>query len=105
VSGAMIVFVTAGNRKEADKIAQSLVKEKLAACVNILPEISSRYWWKGRMEQAKELLLVIKTHPSRYNALEKRVRQLHSYSVPEILALPVAKGNPAYLRWIKDSVR
>jgi len=101
---AMVVFVTASSRKEADKIAQALVKEKLAACVSIVPEIYSRYWWKGHIEFEKELLLVIKTLPRRYAALEKRVRELHSYSVPEILALPILKGNPAYLRWIKKSI-
>ena len=96
MSRAIVVFVTACSRQEADKIATALVKEKLAACVNILPGIISRYWWKGRIEKAKELLLVIKTPPSRYKALEKRVRALHSYTVPEILALPVIhKGNPA----------
>jgi periplasmic divalent cation tolerance protein len=101
---ALVVYVTAANRKEADKIAQTLIAEKLAACVSIVPEIYSRYWWKGHVEYGKELLLVIKTFATRYKALERRVRQIHSYSVPEILAMPVASGNPAYLKWMKDSL-
>jgi periplasmic divalent cation tolerance protein len=102
---ALIVYVTAASRKEADKIAQALLTEKLAACVTIVPGVSSRYWWKGKMETAREVLLIIKTMPSRYKALEKRVRAQHSYDVPEILAMPVVTGNPAYLRWIKTSLR
>ncbi len=101
---ALVVLVTASSRKEADKIAQYLVEEKLAACVSIVPQIYSRYWWKGRIEYGSELLLIIKTLSSRYKALERRVRTLHSYTVPEILALPVMKGNPAYLQWLKKSV-
>jgi periplasmic divalent cation tolerance protein len=101
---ALVIFVTAASRKEADKIAQALMQEKLAACVSIVPEVDSRYWWQGKIEHSRELLLVIKTRPARYQALEKRVRELHSYSVPEILALPVLKGNPAYLKWINNSV-
>src|SRR5437016_4163272 len=97
---AIVVYVTADSRKTADKIAQALVQEKLAACVSIVPEIYSRYWWQGHIANEKELLLVIKTDAARYKTLEKRVRKLHSYTVPEILALPVIKGNPAYLRWL-----
>jgi periplasmic divalent cation tolerance protein len=101
---ALVVYVTAESRKEADKIAQTLVEERLAACVSIVPEIYSRYRWKGRIEYSKELLLIIKTVPARYKKLEKRIRSLHSYSVPEILALPVLEGNPAYCKWLKESV-
>ena len=101
---ALVVFVTASSRKEADKIAQALVSERLAACVSIVPEIYSRYWWKGHIEYEKELWLVIKTAPGRYKRLEKRICELHSYSVPEILALPVVSGNPAYLLWLKNAL-
>ncbi len=101
---ALIVYVTAANRKEADKIAQALVEEKLAACVSIVPEIYSRYSWKGHMEYDKELLLVIKTDRRKYKRLEKRVLSLHSYEVPEILAIPVLSGNPPFLKWLKDSL-
>jgi periplasmic divalent cation tolerance protein len=102
---ALIIYITAGSRKDADKIAETLVREKLAACVSIVPEISSRYWWKGHLEYGKELLLIVKTFPARYKALEKRVRQIHTYTVPEILAIPVTEGNPTYLKWMKDSLK
>ena len=101
---ALIVFVATENRKEADKIAEALVQEKLASCVSIVPEIFSRYRWKGRIEYDQELWLAIKTDRRHYKRLEKRVRELHSYEVPEILAVPVAFGNPAYLKWMKDSL-
>jgi periplasmic divalent cation tolerance protein len=101
---SLVVFVTASSRKEADKIAQALVAEKLAACVTIVPEVFSRYRWKGHVENSEELLLIIKTFSRLYKALEKRVKALHSYSVPEILAVPVMAGNADYLKWMKDSL-
>jgi periplasmic divalent cation tolerance protein len=101
---AFIVYVTASGRREADKIAQALVDEKLAACVTIVPQVVSRYRWQGRIETSKEILLIIKTTSRRYPALEKRVRALHSYEVPEILAVPVIAGNPNYLQWLQKSV-
>ncbi len=97
---ALVVYGTAGSRKEADKIAQTLMNERLAACVSIVPEISSRYWWKGRIEYDKELLLIIKTNAKSYKPLERRIRELHTASVSEILAVPVTSGNPSYLKWI-----
>jgi periplasmic divalent cation tolerance protein len=104
VTKALIIYVTAANKKEAELISRTLVREKLAACVSILPALSSRYHWKGKIEQSKEILLMIKTSPVRYSMVEKRIRALHSYSVPEILAIPVVEGNPTYLKWIKESV-
>jgi periplasmic divalent cation tolerance protein len=101
---ALIVYVTATNRKEADKIAQALVDERLAACVSIVPEIYSRYRWRGHIEYDKELWLVIKTTPRCYKRLEKRIRELHSNTVPEILAIPVVSGSAPYLQWLKDAV-
>ncbi len=102
---ALLVYVTAASRKEADKIAQALVEEREAACVSIVPEIYSRYWWGSRLEYGKELLLIIKTTPSRYKAVEKRIREIHSYSEPEILAVPVVEGSRSYLKWLKDTIR
>ncbi len=101
---AILIHVTAANRKEADKIAQALVEEKLAACVSIMPDIYSRYHWKKHIEYDKELLLVIKTDRRMYKRVEKRVLSLHSYEVPEILAIPILAGNPAYLKWLKSSL-
>lgn len=104
-SKAILVYITASTRKEADKIAQALVEKRLAACVTIIPEVSSRYWWKGRMEYDRELMLVAKTWQSRFKSLEKTVRAMHSYDVPEILAIPVVAGSADYLSWMKDAVQ
>jgi periplasmic divalent cation tolerance protein len=101
---AQIVFCTVPNRKEADRLARTLVQEKLAACVNIIPGISSIYRWQGKIEKSAELLLVLKTSAKRYPRLEKRIRALHSYTVPEILALPVDRGNSDYLKWLYASL-
>ncbi len=103
-SKALIVLVTAKDRKEADRIATNLVRQRLAACVSIVPAIYSRYWWNKRIEGGKEVLLMIKTASSRYKALEKRIQEIHSYKVPEILALPVMEGNADYLKWLKQSI-
>jgi periplasmic divalent cation tolerance protein len=100
---AWVVYVTAPP-SEAGRIAETLVQEKLAACVNIIPTVHSTYWWKGQVEKGEESLLVIKTLSEKFKALKKRVEAIHSYSVPEIIALPVAAGNAAYLGWIKDSL-
>ncbi len=104
-SKAILVYITVSSRKEADRLAQALVEEQLAACVSIVPEIYSRYWWKGRVEHGREMLLIAKTFARRYNALEKKVLALHSYSVPEILATPILQGNPDYLNWMADHLQ
>jgi len=102
----LIVLVTCGSAKEARRIAKAVVEQKLAACVNILDaRVQSIYRWKGRIESAKEVLLVIKTSRRRFAVLEKKIRQLHSYDEPEIIALPIVAGARGYLRWIADSVR
>jgi periplasmic divalent cation tolerance protein len=101
----LIVFCTASSIEEADKLAEALVQKKLAACVSRVPQIYSTYWWKGKMERAEESLLIIKTDSKKFDALSKQVKALHSYTVPEILALPIVKGNPDYLAWMRDSLR
>jgi len=101
----IVVLVTCGSAKEARRIARALVRGKLAACVNIVrTPVESVYRWKGRVESAKEFLLVIKTSRRRFAALEEEIRSLHSYNVPEIIALPVAHGSRSYLAWISESV-
>jgi periplasmic divalent cation tolerance protein len=102
---ALVVYVTTSSRKEADKIAQALVDEKLAACVTIVPEVFSRYRWKEHVENSEELLLIVKTFSRQYKKLEQRIQALHSYSVPEILAVPVVSGNASYLAWMKNSLK
>ncbi|MGA9882955.1 MAG: divalent-cation tolerance protein CutA [Candidatus Acidiferrales bacterium] len=102
----IIVLVTCGSQKEARQIARALVEARLAACVNVLQApAESIYRWKGKVETAREFLLVIKTTRKRFAALETEVRRLHSYDVPEIIALPVERGSRSYLAWIDDSVK
>ncbi len=100
----IVVYITAGSNEEAEHLARSLVEERLAACVNRIKSVQSVYRWQGKVEQSEEELLVIKTKKSLFRRLEERVRELHSYSVPEVIALPVVKGSPAYLRWLADEV-
>jgi periplasmic divalent cation tolerance protein len=99
----LVVLVTAPEER-ARELGRALVDERLAACVNVLPGVTSIYAWEGRREEAVESLLVIKTGRERYADLERRVRELHPYSVPEVLAVPVEAGAPDYLRWVQDSV-
>ena len=101
----IVVLVTCGSAKEARRIARALVKARLAACANVVDTpVRSIYRWKGRVESAKEYLLVIKTSRGRFRALERVVKRLHSYDVPEIIALPITEGSPAYLKWLRGCV-
>ena len=99
----VVIFITAPNKKEAEHIAQQLIKNRLAACVNIMENIKSIFWWEGKVDRAKEVLLIIKTRKSLINKLIKKVKSLHSYAVPEIIALPIIAGNKQYLDWINES--
>ncbi len=99
-----IMFVMAANDVEATSIAQCLVQEKLAACVNIVGPVSSIYRWRGAIEKASEYLLLIKTSSRLVVRVERRVRELHSYEVPEIVAVKLAGGSQPYLAWIAESV-
>ena len=100
----IVVFVTVGSAAEAERLALALVEERLAACVNRIRGVQSVYRWQGKIEQSEEELLVIKTRKELFSALEKRVRELHSYSVPEIIALPLIEGNEAYLKWLQEQM-
>jgi periplasmic divalent cation tolerance protein len=105
MTGKLVVFVTCGNAREAQRIARTLVEERLAACVNIhQAAVRSVYRWKGKVEQAREVLLAIKTSSRLFSRLERRVRVLHSYDTPEIIALPIAAGSRPYLAWVSESV-
>jgi periplasmic divalent cation tolerance protein len=95
-----VILVTVSSPEEGDRIADALVGERLAACVNRLDGVTSVYRWKGAVERATESLLVIKTRRDLVDVLAARVRALHSYSVPEVVALPIVAGSPDYLRWI-----
>jgi periplasmic divalent cation tolerance protein len=96
----LIVLCTVPNREVGSTIAESLVSERLAACVNIVPEISSIYRWQGKTQADTELLLIIKTNANTYQRLERRVQSLHPYELPEIIAVPISRGLPDYLAWI-----
>ena len=101
----IVVLVTCGTEKEARKIARAVVEQRVAACANIVTTpVHSIYRWKGKVESAKEFLLIIKTTQSRFPKLEAEVKRLHSYDVPEIIALPIARGSSNYLTWISESV-
>ncbi len=97
-----LILCTCPDRECAENIATAVVDQRLAACVSILPGIHSIYHWQGKRESADEILLLIKTHSQAYGALEHLVRQLHPYELPEIIAVPVENGLPAYLDWISE---
>ena len=101
----IVVFITVPNRKEANRIAKELLKDKLAACVNIVENVRSLFWWQGKVDSAKEALLIVKTRKALMHKLIQKVKSLHSYEVPEIIALPIVCGNKEYLKWINESTR
>ncbi len=98
----LVVLVTTKDQEEALKIARQIVSERLCACVNVVNAITSVFIWKGNVEQAAECLMIIKTHADVFNTLLDRIKDLHSYDVPEIIALPIMAGNPSYLNWIDE---
>ncbi len=100
-----IVFSTAESREEANKIARVLVERKLAACVNIVPQMESVYRWKDKVETAQEWLLIIKTTAQRFEAVRDAIKELHSYELAECVAIAVEGGSEEYLKWIDDCVR
>ncbi len=100
-----IVLVTCGSRAEARRIARRVVEARLAACVNIVSApVESIYRWKGKLDSAREFLLIIKTTSARLATLEKKIKQLHSYEVPEFIAIPASSGSREYLFWVQESV-
>jgi periplasmic divalent cation tolerance protein len=96
----IVVFVTCASEKEGEKIGQALLQEKLAACVNIVSGLKSLFRWKGKISTEEEVLLLIKTQDTLFEKLKKRIIELHSYEVPEIIALGILAGNEKYLDWI-----
>src|SRR6266850_2870258 len=98
-----IVLVTCGSIAEARKIGRSVVEKKLAACANIVPSVESIYRWKGKVERAREVLVVIKTTANRLPELEREVKRLHSYDVPEFIVLSIVAGSSKYLAWLQES--
>lgn len=100
----IVVLCTCASEDEAGRIAAALVGEEVAACVNILPRIRSIYRWQGLVEDASEVLLLVKSTADRFEALRDRIAALHSYDTPEIIALPIVAGSERYLAWIKEQV-
>ena len=103
MSEELIVFVTAPDEDEARRIAENVVAERLAACVNIINGVESIYRWQGEVARDRELLLIVKTTGDRYGELERRVKELHSYTTPEVIAFRIERGSTSYLDWIRDS--
>ena len=101
----VVVLSTVPDQKSAENIAAALVEERLAACVNLLPGLTSIYRWQQEVKREPECLLIIKTSADRFEALRQRLRALHPYETPEILALPVSHGDPAYLNWLTENTR
>ena len=103
MNSEFVVFVTTPNREEASRIAEILVSERLAACVNIVTTIESIYQWEGKVVKENEVLMIIKTTDESYSRLESRIKQLHSYTIPEVIALRIEAGSDAYLEWLRQS--
>jgi|WetSurMetagenome_2_1015567.scaffolds.fasta_scaffold444146_2 periplasmic divalent cation tolerance protein len=99
---AILVLITTSSEEEAAKIAHSLVEERLAACVSIIRNIRSVYRWKGKVEDDSEVLMVAKTKQTLFDPLMNKVKELHSYAVPEIIAIPVTEGSEDYLEWLNE---
>jgi periplasmic divalent cation tolerance protein len=100
MTNARIILTTAGSKEEASKIAHALVERRLAACVNIVPQIKSVYRWQGKVETAHEWLLLIKTQAELFERIRDAVKELHSYELPECVMLEVTAGSQEYLDWI-----
>ena len=98
-----VVLITAANEEQARSITRLLLNEKKAACVNIVPKVDSLFWWQGKLDSTQEVLLIVKTKVSLVSAIVETVKKIHSYEVPEVIALPIIAGNEDYLKWL-DSV-
>ena len=97
----IVVMVTTASQDEAVKIADQVVRSRLAACASTIPTVRSTYWWEGKIMNDQESLLLIKTTTDKFNSLEETIRKIHSYKVPEIIAIPVSQGYPPYLEWVQ----
>ena len=102
---ALLVLTNLADMASAQALARALVERRLAACVNVLPAVQSTYRWNGAVEEAAEVTLLIKTTAARYGELEQAIRALHPYELPEVIAVPVSAGSPAYLGWIAQETR
>ncbi len=101
----VVILVTASSEEEARSISDRLVAQRKAACVNIVPRVHSLFWWQGEIDSADEALLIIKSKSSLLDEIVTTVKELHSYDVPEVIALPISGGNPDYLDWMQAELR
>ena len=97
----LMVFVTVPGLKEGRRISKEILTSRLAACVTVVPDVRSMYWWEGKIVRASEAMLLVKTTKIQYQKLERKIMELHPYQVPEIIAIPLVEGLPQYLGWIK----
>lgn len=100
-----LIFSTTQSKEDAEAILRPLLEKKLVACGNIIENVTSHYWWQGRIEASRECLLILKTETGRIGKVMTEIRQTHTYKIPEVVAIPVTNGNPDYLRWISESLR
>ncbi len=101
---SLVLLTTAGSPRQAEKLARLLLKEKCAACVNLIPNVRSCYWWKNRIEKSRETLLLIKTSKTRLHECARVLKNHHTYDLPEMIALSISWGDQVYLKWLKDSM-
>jgi len=101
----VVIFITTGTDVEAQQVAKALLKNRDAACVNIVPKINSFFWWNSKLDSAQESLLVVKSKASLVSEVVRLLKEVHSYETPEIIALPIIGGNPDYLDWIDKEVK
>lgn len=99
----IVVFITVSNEEEAVRIARALVEARLAACVNMIKNVRSIYSWQGKIEDESEALMIVKTKKNLFEALSAKVKEIHSYTVPEIIALPIVEGSEDYIKWLKEA--
>jgi len=104
-SNNIVIFITTASDEEARSLAKLLLDQRKVACVNIIPDVDSLFWWQGKVDSAQESLLIVKTRSSLLPEIVNLVKQVHSYGVPEIIALPVIGGNEDYLNWIDNEVK
>lgn len=98
----IVILITCASKSEAERIAGVLLTKHLAACVNIISGVKSRFWWQGKIDDASEVLLMAKTKEKNFKSIESEVKNIHSYEVPEIIAVPIIAGNKDYLKWIDE---
>jgi periplasmic divalent cation tolerance protein len=103
MSEELVVLVTTPDEDSASQIGTALVEQRLAACVNIIPAIHSIYRWEGQVTRDRESLMIIKTTAARYEELERKIKELHKYSTPEVIAFPITQGSAEYLKWVTES--